>query len=82
MLWHCKDFKIDLSHARVMGIVNVTPDSFADGVRCLRTEAAVNHGLVGWILQFGDKIEVTEPETLREMVRDTARGILETYTRK
>lgn len=48
----------------------------------LRTEAAVNHGLVGWILQFGDKIEVTEPETLREMVRDTARGILETYTRK
>lgn len=42
MLWHCKDFKIDLSHARVMGIVNVTPDSFADGVRCLRTEAAVS----------------------------------------
>lgn len=30
MFWHCKDFKIDLSRARVMGIVNVTPDSFAD----------------------------------------------------
>lgn len=42
MFWHCKDFKIDLSRARVMGIVNVTPDSFADGVRCLRTEAAVS----------------------------------------
>ena len=26
-----------------MGIVNVTPDSFSDGVRCLRTEAAVSH---------------------------------------
>ena len=25
-----------------MGIVNVTPDSFSDGVRCLRTEAAVS----------------------------------------
>ena len=42
MLWHCKDFQVDLSQARVMGIVNVTPDSFADGVRCLRTEAAVS----------------------------------------
>ena len=26
-----------------MGIVNITPDSFSDGVRCLRTEAAVSH---------------------------------------
>ena len=25
-----------------MGIVNITPDSFLDGVRCLRTEAAVS----------------------------------------
>ena len=25
-----------------MGIVNITPDSFSDGVRCLRTEAAVS----------------------------------------
>lgn len=26
-----------------MGIVNITPDSFSDGVRCLRTEAALSH---------------------------------------
>ena len=25
-----------------MGIVNITPDSFSDGVRCLRTEAAIS----------------------------------------
>lgn len=30
---------------RVMGVVNVTPDSFSDGGRWLSTEAAVAHGL-------------------------------------
>ena len=29
-----------------MGIVNVTPDSFSDGVRCLRTEAALSRARV------------------------------------
>jgi dihydropteroate synthase len=32
-------------HFRVMGVVNVTPDSFSDGGRFLRPEAAVAHGL-------------------------------------
>ena len=30
---------------RIMGIVNVTPDSFSDGGRCLDPERAVAHGL-------------------------------------
>ena len=42
MNWTCRQFEIDLSRTRVMGIVNITPDSFSDGVRCLRTEAAVS----------------------------------------
>ena len=42
MFWTCRQFDIDLSRTRVMGIVNITPDSFSDGVRCLRTEAAVS----------------------------------------
>ena len=29
-----------------MGIVNITPDSFSDGVRCLRTEAALSRARV------------------------------------
>jgi dihydropteroate synthase len=29
----------------VMGIINVTPDSFSDGGACVQTEAAVQHGL-------------------------------------
>ncbi|MDC8771395.1 dihydropteroate synthase [Roseateles albus] len=31
MHWHTTRFQIDLSRPRVMGIVNVTPDSFSDG---------------------------------------------------
>lgn len=31
MTWHCKNFQLDLSRPLVMGIVNVTPDSFSDG---------------------------------------------------
>lgn len=41
--WICRQFELDLSVTRVMGIVNVTPDSFSDGGRCFRTEAAVFH---------------------------------------
>ena len=31
MIWQTSRFQIDLSKPRVMGIVNVTPDSFSDG---------------------------------------------------
>lgn len=38
-LWHCAET------CRIMGIINVTPDSFSDGGRFTATEAAVTHGL-------------------------------------
>src|SRR6478735_6650226 len=31
VIWQTSHFQIDLSKPRVMGIVNVTPDSFSDG---------------------------------------------------
>jgi len=34
----------DLGRTRVMGVVNVTPDSFSDGGRFLATDDAVDHG--------------------------------------
>ena len=37
----------------VMGILNVTPDSFSDGGRYLACEAAVAHGEVGHLEQRG-----------------------------
>ncbi len=43
MLLHCGQFRLDLSRPLVMGIVNVTPDSFSDGGQHLRHEAAIAH---------------------------------------
>ena len=41
--WQTTRFAIDLSCPRVMGIVNVTPDSFSDGGRHADTTAALKH---------------------------------------
>ena len=43
MTWTCGKFEIDLASTRVMGIVNVTPDSFSDGGLYLRPGDAVSH---------------------------------------
>lgn len=46
MFWECRGRKLDLdAKTLVMGIVNVTPDSFSDGGRFSRTEIAIEHGL-------------------------------------
>lgn len=42
---HCGTFRLDLSRPLVMGIVNITPDSFSDGGRHLLRDAAVSHAL-------------------------------------
>jgi dihydropteroate synthase len=41
----CGKFQLDLSTPRVMGIVNVTPDSFSDGGKFSQTNLAVEHAL-------------------------------------
>ena len=43
MLWQTSRFSIDLARPRVMGIVNVTPDSFSDGGQHASTQAALSH---------------------------------------
>jgi len=43
MLWQTTRFTIDLARPRVIGIVNVTPDSFFDGGRHLASDAACAH---------------------------------------
>ena len=45
MIWHCGRFDFDTSTPLIMGIVNVTPDSFSDGGEYFDTEAAVAHGM-------------------------------------
>jgi len=41
--WQTSRFMIDLARVQVMGIVNVTPDSFSDGGQHANTQAALRH---------------------------------------
>ena len=45
MIFSCGKYELDLSRPHVMGIVNVTPDSFSDGGKYESTEKAVEHAL-------------------------------------
>jgi dihydropteroate synthase len=45
MLWQLRDRTLDITRPLVMGIVNVTPDSFSDGGQHSTTETAVSHAL-------------------------------------
>ncbi len=44
-VWCCCDRRIPLERTMVMGIVNVTPDSFSDGGQWFDCDQAVTHGL-------------------------------------
>lgn len=44
-IFTCGNFHLDLSRPHVMGIVNVTPDSFSDGGKHNSLEQAVEHAL-------------------------------------
>ena len=41
----CGAFALNLSRPLVMGVVNITPDSFSDGGKFLAANAAIDHGL-------------------------------------
>ena len=64
---------------RLMGVVNVTPDSFSDGGLFLQTAAAVEHGL-SLIAQGADIVDVggesTRPGAEPVSVEDELRRVL------
>lgn len=43
LFWQTSRYRVDLSGPRVMGIVNLTPDSFSDGGRLASPGAALRH---------------------------------------
>jgi dihydropteroate synthase len=43
--WRCGRHTIALDRPRIMGILNITPDSFSDGGQWLDPDAAVRHGV-------------------------------------
>jgi dihydropteroate synthase len=45
MIWSVRDRILNVDRPLIMGILNVTPDSFSDGGRFVSADAAVEHGL-------------------------------------
>ncbi len=46
LFWQCRDRRVEFGErTRVMGILNVTPDSFSDGGRFFDSRQAIEHGL-------------------------------------
>lgn len=44
-VWRCGKYELKFDRPRIMGVLNVTPDSFSDGGDHLDTDAAIAHGL-------------------------------------
>lgn len=57
-------------------ITNVTDDSFEFSVT-----AALSEGLVTWLMNYGDNVEVLFPQSLRSMLSERARKITEIYNK-
>lgn len=75
----CGTYELDLARPRVMGIVNVTPDSFSDGGKFAITETAIQHGmeLVGQgadILDIGG--ESTRPGAVPVPLEEELRRVI------
>lgn len=49
-------------------------DHFSTTVR-----AAVSDGLVSWVMQYGNKIKVTKPESLVEKIKEKAASVISVY---
>ena len=44
-VWRCGKYELKFDRPRIMGVLNVTPDSISDGGEYLDTDAAIAHGL-------------------------------------
>ena len=43
MIWHCGEYEFDTSTPIIMGVLNVTPDSFSDGGDFIEIDDALSH---------------------------------------
>ena len=58
--WRCGAYEISLARPRIMGILNVTPDSFSDGGENLDHKSAIARGLA-MLDEGADVIDVGVP---------------------
>ncbi len=52
---------------------------YGDNVFLAKIDVAITDGLVGWIMQYGDKIKVKSPKELKNMIIDKTNSILALY---
>ena len=83
--WQCRDRLLDLTRPLIMGIVNVTPDSFSDGGTHNEFEAAVAWGKRlaeqgADILDVGG--ESTRPGASEVSVEEEIRRVVEILSRE
>lgn len=76
---HAGSFRLSLARPLIMGIVNVTPDSFSDGGQFLSVQAAIDHGMQ--LAQQGADIldiggESTRPGATPVSVEEEKRRVL------
>lgn len=73
-----------LARPLVMGVVNVTPDSFSDGGRFLGADAAVEHGLA-MLAEGADLLDIggesTRPGATRPLVTEELARVVPVITR-
>lgn len=43
--WRCGKYELSFDRPRIMGVLNVTPDSFSDGGEHFDADAAIEYGL-------------------------------------
>ena len=58
---------------------NIFIKNFDDNEFRVTVKAAVSDALVTWIINYGEKLTVIKPDSLREMVKDRAKAVLENY---
>ena len=80
MMWHCGAFSFDSRTPIVMGILNVTPDSFSDGGEHAGFSEAVAHGLA--MVEAGARIidvggESTRPGAAEVTVEEELSRVLD-----
>ncbi len=76
-LLHCKTEILDEMLDRFGEKISIKKSE--DGWFYVHDDLFINDGLASWIMQFGDKIEIIYPESLKEIVREKAQKIVELY---
>src|SRR3954471_23021984 len=84
LLWKLADQTLELSErAMIMGVINVTPDSFSDGGEFFNTDRAVEHGTR--MLEDGAQIidiggESTRPGSAGVAAEEEAKRVMPVIT--